>query len=54
MIIDIQKATIAQLAEIARLNMMAMTDECCLHFCGKGHEAPDMVGLSSNNNGTCL
>ena len=26
---------------IARLIMTAMTDECCLHFCGKGHGLAD-------------
>ena len=41
MIIDIQKATKAQSAEIARLIMMAMTDECCLHFCGEGYGLAD-------------
>ena len=41
MIIDIQKATKTQSAEIARLIMMAMTDECCLHFCGEGYGLPE-------------
>lgn len=39
--LDIQKATKAQAADIARLIMMAMTDECCLHFCGEGHGLDD-------------
>ena len=38
---EIQKATKAQSAEIARLIMMAMTDECCLHFCGEGYGLAD-------------
>lgn len=39
--IDIQKATKEQSAEIARLIMMAMTDECCIYFCGEGYGLPD-------------
>lgn len=39
--IDIQKATKEQSAEIARLIMMAMTDECCLYFCGDGYGLED-------------
>ena len=35
--IRIQEATREQAAEIARLIMMAMTDDCCLHFCGDGY-----------------
>ena len=38
---DIQKATKEQAPEIAALIMMAMTDECCLHFCGEGHDLQD-------------
>ena len=34
--IEIREATRAQAADIAKLIMMAMTDECCLHFCGIG------------------
>ena len=37
----IQNATIEQAPEIAALIMMAMTDECCLHFCGEGHDLQD-------------
>ena len=33
--IQIQEAAKGQAAEIARLIMMAMTEECCLHFCGE-------------------
>ena len=35
--IEIKKATREQAPEIARLIMMAMTDDCCLHFCGEGY-----------------
>ena len=34
--VEIQEATKNQAAEIANLIMMAMTDECCLYFCGEG------------------
>ncbi len=37
----IKKASKNQAAEIARLIMVAMTDECCLHFCGEGHGLED-------------
>ena len=37
MMIEIREATKGQAAEIARLIMMAMTDDCCLHFCGDGY-----------------
>ena len=43
--IDIQKATKEQSAEIARLIMMAMTDECCLHFCGEGYGLNDFFTM---------
>ena len=39
--IEIRKATKAQSAEIAKLIMMAMTDDCCLHFCGEGYGIDD-------------
>jgi len=39
--IEIREANRNQAAEIARLIMMAMTDECCLHFCGEGHGLDD-------------
>ena len=35
------KATKEQASEIARLIMMAMTDECCLYFCGDGYGLED-------------
>ncbi len=39
--IDIREATKEQSAEIANLIMMAMTDDCCLYFCGKGYGLDD-------------
>ena len=39
--IKICKATKEQASEIARLIMMAMTDECCLYFCGDGYGLED-------------
>ncbi len=38
---QIQKATKDQAEEIANLIMMAMTDECCLYFCGDGYGLDD-------------
>lgn len=35
------KATKEQASEIARLIMMAMTEECCLYFCGDGYGLED-------------
>lgn len=32
-------------ADIARLIMLAMTDECCLYFCGPGHDIEDFHQL---------
>ena len=37
----IKEATKGQAAEIARLIMMAMTDDCCLYFCGDGFGLED-------------
>jgi len=37
----IRPAVPEEAAAIARLIMMAMTDECCLHFCGEGHGLED-------------
>ena len=34
--VEIREATKNQAAEIARLIMMAMTDECCLYYCAEG------------------
>ena len=39
--IEIRKATKAQSEEIAKLIMMAMTDDCCLYFCGEGYGIDD-------------
>ena len=39
--IEIREAIKNQAAEIADLIMIAMTDECCLYFCGEGHGLDD-------------
>lgn len=39
--IKICNATKEQASEIARLIMMAMTDNCCLYFCGDGYGLED-------------
>ena len=39
--IDIREATRIQAGEIARLIMTAMTDDCCLYFCGDGYGLED-------------
>ena len=39
--IEIREATKEQAEDIARLIMMAMTDDCCLHFCGEGYGLED-------------
>ena len=39
--IEIQEATKSQAAVIANLIMMAMTDDCCLYFCGEGYGLDD-------------
>ena len=39
--IEIREATRSQAAEIARLIMTAMTDDCCLYFCGEGYGLED-------------
>ena len=39
--IEIQEATKSQAAEIASLIMIAMTDDCCLYFCGEDHGLED-------------
>lgn len=39
--IEIKSAQKIQAAEIARMIMMAMTDDCCLHFCGVGYGLDD-------------
>ena len=39
--IEIREATKNQAGEIASLIMMAMTDDCCLYFCGNGYGLED-------------
>jgi ribosomal protein S18 acetylase RimI-like enzyme len=39
--IEIKEATKSQAEEIARLIMTAMTDDCCLYFCGEGYGLED-------------
>ena len=46
--IDIRDATKSQAADIARLIMMAMTDDCCLHFCGVGHGLEDFYKMMTS------
>lgn len=41
--VEIKNAVKEQAAEIARLIMMAMTDDCCLHFCGEGYGQEDLA-----------
>lgn len=45
MMILIKEATKKQSAEIARLIMMAMTDDCCLYFCGDGYGLDDFLKM---------
>ena len=37
-----------QSASIARLIMMAMTDDCCLHFCGVGYGLDDFYRMMTS------
>ena len=39
--IEIREASKSQAAEIASLIMTAMTDDCCLYFCGAGYGLED-------------
>ena len=41
MMIEIKNARKEQSSDIARLIMTAMTDDCCLHFCGVGYGLED-------------
>ena len=41
MMIEIKNARKEQSPDIARLIMTAMTDDCCLHFCGVGYGLED-------------
>ena len=43
--IEIKNARKGQAADIARLIMTAMTDDCCLHFCGVGYGLEDFRGM---------
>jgi len=43
--IEIREATKNQAPEIANLIMIAMTDECCLYFCGEGYGLEDFRRL---------
>ena len=43
--IEIREATKPQAAEIASLIMMAMTDDCCLYFCGDGYGLEDFHSM---------
>jgi len=46
--IEITKGSKAQAGEIAQLIMMAMTDECCLHFCGEGYGLEDFFQMMTD------
>ncbi len=46
--IEIKDAIKEQNAEIARLIMMAMTDECCRFFCGEGYGLEDFYRMMSH------
>ena len=43
--IDIREASKTQADEIASLIMLAMTDECCLYFCGDGYGLEDFHSM---------
>ena len=43
--IEIKNARKEQSSDIARLIMTAMTDDCCLHFCGVGYGLEDFRGM---------
>lgn len=43
--IEIKNARKEQSPDIARLIMTAMTDDCCLHFCGVGYGLEDFRGM---------
>ena len=42
---EFRRAAKEQSADIARLIMMAMTDDCCLYFCGDGYGLEDFYGM---------
>ena len=43
--IDIRQASREQAPEIARMIMLAMTDDCCLSFCGEGYGLDDFYKM---------
>ena len=43
--VQVKAAEKEQAADIARLIMMAMTDDCCLHFCGVGYGLEDFLRM---------
>ncbi len=43
--IDIRQASREQAPEIARMIMMAMTDDCCLSFCGEDYGLDDFYKM---------
>lgn len=43
--IDIRQASREQAPEIARMIMLAMTDDCCLSFCGDGYGLDDFYKM---------
>jgi len=44
-IFELRKATKEQSADIARLIMMATTDDCCLYFCGDSYGLEDFYRM---------
>ena len=46
--IEIKAAKKDQSDSIARLIMMAMTDDCCLHFCGVGYGLDDFYRMMTS------
>lgn len=46
--ITIRKSEKSEAASIARLIMDAMTDECCLYFCGDGHGLDDFHAMMTS------
>ncbi len=46
--ITIRKATKGEASAVARLIMDAMTDECCLYFCGEGHGLDDFHAMMTS------
>ena len=43
--IEIKDARKEQSPDIARLIMTAMTEDCCLQFCGEGHGLEECRGM---------